>query len=336
MTKNMPMDQDIPYLVQSLNLGLDKLTLTVTPHNMAMYANFVKSLKHEAMCDDTVTFAGSSAQAGYRVAVRLRIPNVPVDAYPLFQVAPYGKTAYFRLEFNPNRLGQSGIESMKMIIDTSTPHGWPLFMYLARASRIDVNIDVQGVPLHRFLLGTKYPRYTEIWTQQGELAGIEVQTVYLGQKAKSDAFYRVYRLPDGKVEMGCVAATRFESVDGISRPKMSEIHKYTLPFTKLIVRDALAPKPAGWHNGHWEMFIRFAADHGLTVAMQHLTVSERKQAKMALNAVPLADINFTTCWSQWPALIDKLGLQKPGFAGSFLPGYSSELIEDNSGGKIAA
>ncbi|HEV2562265.1 MAG TPA: hypothetical protein VGT78_08990 [Rhizomicrobium sp.] len=318
------MNENTDYKIKSIKLGLDRLTLTVSPFNMAPYPNFPKELKSLAKFDDDITFAAPTAQAGYRVAVRLKISSVSADIWPLLQADPYGKNSYFRLECNPNRLGPEGISEMKNIIDNSTPHGWPLFTHSARASRIDVNIDAHGLPLGPILVRTPYPRYTEVWSQKGELelVGIgEPQTIYLGQKSKSKNLYRIYRLGPGKVEVGCTDATRFESVDGSTRPLLAQLHNYASPFGKLIVQSVFAPKPSDWADAHWRMLIRIACDHGLNVALKHLPKDERKQAEKALAAVPIADFDLKQAWSQWPSLLATLDFMKPGCGGTFLPGY---------------
>lgn len=323
------MSENVEYQIKCLKVGLDKLTLTVTPHDMTPYGDFVKQLKCVAKYDDDITFASAGAQAGYRFAGRLKIPSMSSTAWPFIQVAPYGKGPYLRLECNPNRLGPGGIDEMKNIIESNMPHGWPLFMHGARASRIDVNIDVQGLPLDRILVRTKYPRCTEIWSQKGELDDVgigAVTTIYLGQKGQSKDIFRIYRLCPSKIDSGCSDATRFESVDGTAHPLLSQLHAYGFPFGKLVVRSALAPKPPGWPEGMWKLWIRSAADHGLNVALQHLTDQERKHVDKSLESMPVTDLDLQQAWSQWPSLIQNLGIQKPGFHGAFLPGFSSAKL----------
>lgn len=315
--------------IKNMTLGLDKLTLTVSPFDKQAHANYDKALKGLACQNDDIIFASPDAKAGYRVAVRLKISSLSTTAWPLLQAAPWGKGPYFRLEFNPNRLGEPGVSEMKNIIDTNTPDGWPLFMKCARASRIDANVDVQGLPLEHVLVRTTYPRCTEVWSQKGELESVgvgEPQTIYLGQKGKSKDIYRIYRLSDSKIEPGCSAATRFESVDASTHPLLSELSCYGCPFEKLIVESAFAEMPAGWHSGHWNMFIRFASDHGLNVALKHLTTEERKQAEKSFVLTPIAKLDFAHAWTQWKPLIDTLGLLKPGIHGSYLPGYHMEKV----------
>jgi len=312
------------YHLKSLNVGLDRLTLTVNPHLSPIYKKYVADAISSAKIGDEFTFIGAPHGSGYRVSVRLVIPGAEPDAYPIFQIAPYGKSAFFRLECNPNHLGPAGIEAMKNIIDGNTPHGWVLFMYLATVSRLDVNIDAQGIPLHRLVLGSKYPRVTELWNQKGEQDEMNVHTVYLGNKAKSDSLYRVYRLQGSKIAPGSETATRFENVDEASRPKLKDLHKYQNPFGKLVVGSVLASKPEGWEPWLWEMTMRIAADHGLHAALHHLPLDKRKAAKKALS-VPPCGIDLMSCWDQWPALIEKFGVQSPGILGPSLAVYSSEF-----------
>jgi hypothetical protein len=316
---NMGKSTEIPneFEIKAVELGLDKLTLTVTPPNMSTYNDYVKHAKFWVITGDTACAAPPAARAGYHFALRIMIPGIPGDAFPLLQIAPYGKSAYFRLEFNPNRLGPVGIEHLKNIIDGNSPDGWALFMHHSRASRLDVNIDIQGIPISQFLVGTTYPRTTELWKPNGEL-----KTIYLGQKQSSSKIYRVYGLADAKVSEGCTAATRFESVDEASRPKLMALHSYDCPFDKLIIRAVSTSRPAGWTEGHWRMFLKFGQDHGLTVAMQHLTAIERKQAKKALDAAAITALDFSECWSHWTPLISAFGLQTAGFLGSHMAGFA--------------
>jgi hypothetical protein len=95
------MSENKEYQIKCLKVGLDKLTLTVTPHDMTPYADFAKQLKSVAKYDDDITFASPGAQAGYRFAGRLKISSASSTAWPLLQVAPYGKGPFFRLECNP-------------------------------------------------------------------------------------------------------------------------------------------------------------------------------------------------------------------------------------------
>jgi hypothetical protein len=312
------------YHLQSLNVGLDRLTLTVNTPSSPTYKKYIAAAINMAKMEADFTFAGAPHGSGYRASVRLIIPGVEPNAHPTLQIAPYSKTAFFRLECNPNHLGVAGIEAMKSIIDTNTPQGWPLFMHSATVSRVDANIDAQGIPLHRLVLGTKYPRVTEIWSVKGELNEMDVATIYLGSKASSDSFYRCYRLPVSKIATGCEVATRFENVDEVSRPKLMDLHKYQNPFGKLFVGSTLAPKPKGWDPLLWEMTIRIATDHGLNAALHYLSSDKRKQAKQVLS-VPPYGIDLMSCWEQWPGLIAKLGLQTSGIGGPNLSHYSIDF-----------
>jgi hypothetical protein len=319
------MTENMKYNIKNLKLGLDKLTLTVTPPDMTPYGDVVKGLKEMAIHGQDMTFAVPGARAGYRFAARLKISSAPPDAWPLLQVSPYVKGPFFRLECNPNRLGFDGITQMKDIIDANTHQGWPLFMKCARASRIDVNIDAQGLPLDGVLVCTSYARRTEVWSQKGELeiVGVGVQTIYLGSKERSKEIFRIYRLGSSKIDPDCQVATRFESVDGTKRPLLSQLHDYAFPFGKLVVRSALAPTPPGWTHGFWNMFLDYASNHGLNVALHRLTYKERKQAKKSLAAVPVAGLDLKQAWSQWPSLIESLGIQTPGFDGPYMAGFAS-------------
>jgi hypothetical protein len=296
-----------------IELGLDKLVLTVSPPNIAAYAGYDKNVI--SICKMGEEFVSALEAVGrYKIAVRIKVSHLPADAWPLLQMFPRFKgDALFRLEFNPNRLGPQGMQELAFAIDGNMPEGWALFLHKARISRLDVNLDAHGLPLNRVVLRTTYPRKTEIWAQNGEL-----ETVYLGNKEASAEFYRVYALGQSKIAPGYQAATRFETVDKNTRPLLSALHLYDSPFKKLVVRSIMAPRPVMWTERRWQMFLRFAADHGLIAALSYLEPDVKKQVYAALDAAPIAGLDLTDCWKQWPILLDKLGVQKPGFHGSFL------------------
>lgn len=304
---------DMQNSIKKAELGLDKLVLTVSPVNVAAYTGYDKNVI--SICKMGEEFVAALDAVGrYKIAVRIKISHLPADAWPLLQMFPRFKgDAFFRLEFNPNRIGPQGMQELAFALDGNMPEGWALFLHKAHASRIDVNLDAHGLSLNQLLLRTVYPRKTEIWTQSGEL-----ETVYLGEKETSAEFYRVYALGQAKIAPGCQTATRFEAVDKKTRPLLSVLHQYSNPFKKLVVRAVVAPRPVMWTKGHWQMFLRFAADHGLIAALSYLEPDEKKQANAALAAAPITGLDMADCWKQWLGLLDKLGVQKPGFHGSFL------------------
>jgi len=208
-----------------------------------------------------------SGNKKYHLTFQKFIKGSPV----LFEVKPKDKSRpFFRLKFNPSKLGADGIDTLKSIVDCMIYYGWQHLLKVGRITRIDIAVDVENISLDGLSICPNMPLKSTIYERSG-LTG----TIYLGS-SKSPKQWRIYNKTMEQCEKG-------KQVDGptivrIERTirtsvKMFNIVKLKNPFDDIAV-GAFPACPNKVSEKHWAMFLDSCKLRGANSALA--LVSDKK------------------------------------------------------------
>ena len=304
-------------------LLIDKISLTIKPHQWEPYANYKQTLYGLSQTPDVPIVYDPGAKANsYTAAYRIKIGAHSED-WPLLQIRPpKPNTSFIRLEFNPDRLGATGIEEFKTLLDQGVlPHGYPSVLQWSRVTRIDLAVDFEGVSLDQVFPKTKWPTYVETWSHKGQL-----ETIYLGKRKQTNNFYRIYERPAGPGTKKKVL--RVERQMRNLNIAFGELAPLANPFSTVRLNHLAMPAPKGWEASKWNLFVRVLKVSGINSALLMLSTAERKVAKAHCEKFPVVEMNLEEIWGEWKALLDATGLLKPGPEGSKIPMYNEAQVID--------
>jgi hypothetical protein len=120
--------------------------------------------------------------ARYRINYRIELGG---DSHCLLQFDPLqDKDANLRVEFNPDKAGENGVKQVVLILKQIFLTEYDRALRLARITRIDLAVDVNGVNLDQLIIFDLHKRSTRcFFDQQGKL-----ESQYLGSPTSEEQF----------------------------------------------------------------------------------------------------------------------------------------------------
>jgi hypothetical protein len=251
---------------------IDKISIVVTfldADASDVYNNIWGQIDDKSVFND----AGAKAKGGYNIAKRLNLKSTP--ARPLFQFKYQDKKATrCRLEFNPRKLGETGIDELRAIAMSLMPDGWEYVIKHGRITRIDIAVDIPNTHPENYAILPQQGLTTQKWAVNGKL-----QTFVLGTKMGNQTLLynkKAQRLNQGKKWAGN-AAVRIERRLRHPTPyKLSSLHQLTNPFLAAKLLKMPGPPASEKKPWLWSLFTDGVSARGLPAALQLLPAEGRQ------------------------------------------------------------
>ncbi len=247
---------------------------------------------------------------GYKYQYWINLPGTSERV--LFQARPTDKTKtrYFRYEFNPSRLGQTGLKALKKRLQMLGSEGnYRHLVKNAVVTRFDVAIDLVNASMDQLVVvsagGGKRHAY---FGGHGP-----IQTMYLGIKPgrkSSDhyAYDRRQKEMDGKNGEAAdwPPVTRLEFRITTAKLPYANIHAVANPLERMRVFDPSSVNP-GIDPTVWQLFIDSCTLRGPEGALKLLPKGLRETCEAALKKAE-AIWRPQKLWNHWQMELHESGL----------------------------
>jgi hypothetical protein len=277
---------------------IDKISIVVTILEADagnVFAAFWTAVGDKNLFNDT----GSKAKGVYNVAKWI---NSGAPARVLFQFKYEDKKAIkCRFEFNPRKLGESGLNHLKSVVMTLMPDGWEYVIKHGRITRLDIAVDIPDTRPENFIILPQQGLSTQAWAVNGKL-----QTFVLGKKmGKQTLLYnkKAKRLSQGKNWPGKAAVRIERRLRNPTPYKLSSLHKLANPFlaANLLKMPGL---PATEKKPYlWSLFTDSVSVRGLPAALALLPLEKRTAYRKHLKLFEHELWAPDQIWSKWQACL---------------------------------
>ena len=297
-----------------VTLSLDKLALTLKSKDGSGVAALVSSLSEAAAGPSNMVknlfyvnpAPGSSdyaARAWLAVYVGITSHRILIETGP-----KKSKLSDVRVEFNPSALGPIGVTRLKHWLRDYCPPWvhWNRVVTHAKATRVDVAVDVEGVRIDTLNLASKRHGECITFTSKGRL-----ETIYFGTDTKPHRRPVVYdKRREIKKRLGVdpgMEITRFEVRLYSNFSALAEIQGVKNPL-KVFEVSSVATSPGLDTDWKYRCFLDSVRFRGAHAALAMLPKHQRHAYKARLFPTPPIWWEPTTIWSKWPSVVGALGL----------------------------
>jgi hypothetical protein len=281
---------------------IDKITITrpMVPSSLQFTSEKVVELLHLNIIPNLRVKSDSL----YRINATFSAPFGALSRNTvLFQAGGYGQYEnYYRLEFNPNNVGYAGFIDIQDFLSRVLCEGdAAAFLLFGRTTRLDIAIDIPGLPLSDAIVRLKRARKHGVYTGPKGLP----ETVYLGGARSSRAV--VY---EKEIPFADQPSLRIERrlKPGISVSKLSSLLN---PFKNVIVIPTSHLRSLTT-DIHPDILFDSMRVRGIMRSLKFLSPQQQRILKAALNdpahsLMPSAD----DVWAKWPNTLQSVGLLFP-------------------------
>jgi hypothetical protein len=301
----------VHYLDRLFTFSIDKISINCTDPNPE---NVTITCQHLVDAQETGEWPGSKLKSGRRHHLQVAIPTPGNGLGPagtlLLQAGPRFKgIADYRIEFNPARIGPSGVGYVIALLDSVLLEGGRNFFLDGTVTRIDLALDLNGLSADDAIIRSRGQRKHGVFSDQ---AG-KPQTVYLGGARSSQT--AAYTKPNGHGEGNSLRIERRMKPRCLGSNLVSLANPF--PSVQIVHTRALLPCLSGLDAEHFFDSVRV---RGFTHVLAKLPPSRSKAIGAVLKdptqslLPPMEDI-----WLGWPQL-----LQSSGF-GFLLPAISADV-----------
>lgn len=281
---------------------IDKISLTLTlPEGLRKYFDQVMA----QLGSYSASFQFAKATPQYKYTRYLAVGGTSERVYCQIG-AKSSAAADMRLEYNPHKMGNSGMNGFYKFLVEFFPEGydgWNFIMETARVSRIDVAVDVSNIRMDEFLFLPPQGMTSQRFGYDGHL-----QTYTLG-KPKGNQI-RLYCKSDEQFAKGFAKGPALVRVEQTLRNlKMSPINlkKLSNPFAKMTLLKHCAPPPPGGNKSQWSMFQDSIQGRGLTAALALVPQARRTQYRKYLaHYEKIQWWSPNTIWEAWPQALQEV------------------------------
>jgi hypothetical protein len=285
---------------------IDKITIVVNfleADATAVYNAVWTAIHDKGVFNDT----GYKAKSGYNLAKWLHLESTVARA--LFQFKYENKKAIkCRFEFNPRKLGESGIDELRAIAVILMNGGWEYVVKHGRITRIDIAVDIPNTRPENYAILPQQGLTSQKWAVNGKL-----QTFVLGTKKGNQTILynkKAKRLSQGKKWSGKAAVRIERRLRNPSPYKLSLLHKLLNPF--LAAKLLKMPGPPAWEKKPWmwSLFTDSVSVRGLPAALKILPAERRTAYRKHLAQCAHELWTPDQIWAKWPACLAKYKLHE--------------------------
>lgn len=173
--KTTPQCPDKPHTADPHKAGpqpfIDKLSIVIKPPTeedaYGIHSNIWTQFK------DTSVFqsAGPKALKGYNRVQLIALKSTPSRPLLQYRYVEH-KAEQLRLEFNPRKLGEKGLDELHSVLISIFHDGWGYVIENGKITRIDVMVDLPNTRMDAFVLLPKAGGLTVMeWAVNGTLVG---------------------------------------------------------------------------------------------------------------------------------------------------------------------
>jgi hypothetical protein len=289
---------------------IDKITITLDGSSSEDEAHIRAAAF--ASLDDKEWFVSAKKSPDYQIAANIICGKSGRRAYFNCSPKPGKKRPFCRLEFNPDQLGQIGLQGLHVALNSIMPNGFHYVLAQGRVSKVDIAVDIPKLRMDQFLAlppqGLTYQR----WSREGH-----VETIYLGSSHGNQT--RIYdKGKQLKKHEHLSILGHLVRVERTLRPnsklKFADLPNIANPFLDLTLTKTMSaiPGPPTKKDARlWAMFAHSVQVGDLAVALPLLSPSKRTlfRAHFEANVHPLW--NPDAIWMHWPKMLAKLGMFNP-------------------------
>lgn len=277
-------------LPRSVSLSIDKVSITCNDVDQKAVENTCKNLDHTAASG----LSGFRLKSGKRHFLQGWFGLHEKNQLLIQAGARHSGIADYRFEFNPSAFDASGMDQTRQFIDDHWGTGIEQLFRNGRITRIDLALDIEGIPFEEVLVRSSRARKHAVYTSgTGNL-----ETLYLGSGKKNRTV--VYAKDEG----------RYIRIERRLRPMClgRDLIHLPNPFDKvqIVSTSALLPMLRGMVPQHFFDSVRM---RGLTHVIRHFPSPVRKAIRTAFadptNSVMPA---MNVLWKAWPDTLDWSGL----------------------------
>lgn len=291
-----------PSLVGSIDLLVDKIAITAK----IPFSDFgVTHLAFAKLMEDGA-LTPAKPLAGYEVVQLIALSDE--KAHVCFG----HKKSYLpdlRLEFNPAKLGPSGMNALRDVLAQLLPlGGWDFLVAKGRVSRLDVAADIHGARMHHFHVVPQQVLTTKTYEKAGKL-----KTIYIGSPKGNQL--TVY---SKSAEMAATdnplpgPVVRIERRLKNTKLDLWQLSELANPFYKFNVVAAPPGPPPGEDTPQkryiWTLFLDSVARRTLGPALKLLTPSKMNVYRKHFKGYEQPWWDSEQVWAQWPETLKKMRL----------------------------
>ena len=285
---------------------IDKISIVVTfleADASDVYKAFWTAIDDKSLFNDT----GAKAKGGYKIAKLLNLKSTP--ARVLFQLKYEDKKAVkCRLEFNPRKLGEKGLDELRAVLATLMDGGWEYVIKHGRITRIDIAVDIPNTRPENYAILPQQGLTTHKWAVSGKL-----ETFVLGTKKGNQTLLynkKAKRLSQKQKWLG-KAAVRIERRLRHPTPyKLSSLHKLPNPFKAAKLLKMPGPPALEKKPYMWSLFTDSVSVRGLTAALALLPAERRTAYRKHLELCEHELWAPDQIWAKWPACLAEYKLDQ--------------------------
>jgi hypothetical protein len=281
-------------------------------------AAFVKSSSAPVLTLEEATYQNAvvhpSQFHSYDINAWLNLPGTSQQVFVQAGPKPGKKLPYLRLDFNPAKLGESGMLAFKAELDVLLVGvgGHSTLFKAGKVTRLDIACDLLNVGLDELVLQSlKTGKTVAYYGTNGR-----VETIYKEvPPAKGYDFWR-FKAYDKKQELldtgasSNVNSAPLTRVEFVAAPKcaISKLKLMESPFAGRKVFWASGAQPPKGGDLLWSFFVDSCQLRGIKAAYARIPLKMRPAYRKAMASAEDAIWDEKTLWKAWPQVLKAAGL----------------------------
>jgi hypothetical protein len=207
-----------------------------------------------------------------------------------------GDAADFRIEFNPSKVGPSGVDEIDKVLRYVFPEGWDTVLDHSSISRVDVTVDLLDVNMDQFLFMAKKGTWRSVWSTNGKL-----ETLLYGKPGSNQ--WSIYDKTTEQKAKGIVMQTdvvRVERVLRNTKLSLKQLKDLPNPYKDLVISEIMPPCPDWEDFEKWSTFLDRVLVRGVHGALARLNHNKRAKYREYLKSQTCPWWEPGLLWKSWP------------------------------------
>jgi hypothetical protein len=287
----------------------DKFSATLKIDNNYYY-DILKSI-HEHIDNG---YAKESSKPNYKQSIELFLGSES-EYSALIQAAPYKKGyAFFRIEFNPQRIGSEGLSELKLRLDNILPNGYESLIQHGICTRIDATIDIHHVAVNRLCFYLQNMQKSKAYFKKGKILGCanNIGSYYTGSDDSQKQFCAYDKVqeiknhnsnyPHNKIQVPDHPITRIE-IKNRKRIPITSLPTIPNQFINLSVYSFHKTPKIDWK---FDLFIKAVRSEGAQNSLLALPEPIKKLYRERLETAKVLFFQPEEHWKKWPKVMNEI------------------------------
>ena len=259
--------------------------------------------------EDNAVFQPTKKSARYHVVQLIAIEGTAERVHFMFD-GKFPNLPDARIQFNPSKLGPSGMKGLHKVLGKIFPGGWSYFTEHGRVSGIDIAIDFPGVRMHHFNLLPDKVLTTKTYAEQAKL-----KTIYSGKPTGNQLklyskSYQLWLKGKKKGEKGPPVVRVEKRLRNLKKPlkDLASLGNPLLGFT-LVAHPAGPPADESQKlKWVWPVLLDSVATRGLGPALKLLPANRMAMYRKHFAEHAQEWWKPGAIWAKWPEALKKANL----------------------------